>query len=267
MTLPSVTRAFLIHFGISLLVFIALAALMRIVWYPDDLFFIDGGLQGLQIIAPIDLILGPALTLCFYRPWKKNIKFDMAAIAAVQIAALSYGVFAAYQQRPAAIVFAENRFETLSLSEYKAAAVEMKDAGYAAKTLGEFEGGMPVVLHAEPFTEDDYGQYLADIMNGLPELRERSDRYQPIADARGEIAKYRLGSQNNGTTIAGSDNGGKTVEIAASTKTAATKDDRTSAVPVEMYTLKARYDDGTIEFNPGSFEWMKITRNAKSTNN
>lgn len=270
MTLPSVKKAFLIHFGISLLIFIVLAAIMRIIWYPGDLFVMDGGLQGLQLIAPIDLVLGPALTLCFYRPWKKNIRFDMAAIATVQIAALSYGVYATYQQRPAAIVFAENRFETLSLAEYKAAADEMLAEGVTPKSISEFEGRMPVVLHAKPFAGDEYGAYLADILNGLPELRERSDRFQPIADARQQIAQYRLGSQDDGTTIAASDHGqntnGEVVEISASSKNAVTIENPTS-IAAEIYSLKARYEDGTIEFDPASFRWTKITRNSSAMDN
>jgi len=272
MTLPSVKKAFLIHFGISLLIFIALAAIMRIIWYPGDLFMMDGGLQGLQLIAPIDLVLGPALTLCFYRPWKKNIKFDMAAIATVQIAALSYGVYATYQQRPAAIVFAENRFETLSLAEYKAASDEMLAMGKTPKSISEFEGRMPVVLHAKPFTGDEFGDYLADILNGLPELRERSDRFQAIADARHQIAQYRLGSQDNGTTIAASGDGeatsGQVVEISASSKADVSSEAATSnSNAAEIYTLKARYVDGTIEFDPASFRWTKITRNSPATDN
>ena len=63
MKFPSLKKAFLIHFGISLIVFIVLAAIMRLVWYPGDLFWMDGGWQGMQLIAPIDLVLGPALTL------------------------------------------------------------------------------------------------------------------------------------------------------------------------------------------------------------
>jgi len=265
MTLPSVKKAFLIHFGISLLIFIVLAAMMRIIWYPGDLFFMDGGWQGLQLIAPIDLILGPALTLCFYRPWKKNIKFDMSAIAAVQIAALSYGVFVAYQQRPAAIVFAENRFETLSLTEYKASVKELLEQGIQPKSLSEFSSKMPVLVHARAFVGDEYGQYLEDILNGLPELRERSDRYQPIITARKEITDHRLGSQDDGTTIAASDDDKQTIEISASSKPEIIRDDTT--VPVEIYPLKARYLDGTIEFDPVSFEWIKIIRDSKSVNN
>lgn len=263
MTLPSVRKAFLIHFGISLLIFIALAALMRIIWYPGDLFFMDGGLQGLQLIAPIDLILGPALTLCFYRPWKKNIKFDMAAIATVQIAALGYGIHVAYQQRPAAIVFAEDRFETLSLAEYKASTKELLEKEVQPKSLSEFPGRMPVLVNARSFVGDEYGEYLADILNGLPELRERSDRFQPIIEARQQIAEHRLGSQDDGTTIAAPNNGSQTVEISASSKPDTIVDDTASAAPAEIYPLKARYLDGTIEFDPVTFKWTKIIRDAE----
>ena len=260
MKFPSLKKAFLIHFGISLIVFIVLAAIMRLVWYPGDLFWMDGGWQGMQLIAPIDLVLGPALTLCFYRPWKKNIKFDMAAIAAVQIAALSYGVYAAYQQRPAAIVFAENRFETLSLSEYKAATLELTENDIEAKSLRDLAPRMPAVIYAKSFDGEEYGNYLADILNGLPELRERSDRYQSIADSRDQIAKYRLETEETGTSIATSKDAGETIEVPASSPDVRSKEEATVANQPEIYTLKARYEDGTIEFDPDSFEWIKISR-------
>ncbi len=263
MTFPSVKKAFLIHFGISLFIFIILAALMRLVWYPDDLFWMDGGWQGLQIIAPIDLVLGPALTLCFYRPWKKNLVFDMAVIATVQIAALGYGVYAAYNQRPAALVFAENRFETLSFKEYKAATDDLRANDIEPRSLREFGSGMPMVVHARPYGKEDYGQYLADVMNGLPELRERSDRYRAIADARAEIAEFRTQSQQHGTGIAMTDDAGVVIEIPASSQTAGTKEKSAAENPPETYTLKARYEDGTIEFHPETFEWTRITRDPK----
>ncbi len=254
MKLPSLKWAFLIHFGISLLIFLVLAFLMMKVWYPGDLFTMDGGWQGLKIIAPIDLVLGPALTLCFYRTWKKNIKFDMAAIAAVQIAALSYGVYAAYQQRPAAIVFAENRFETLSLSEFKTASADLKENNIEPKSLKEFGNRLPVIIHAEAFTGNDWGQYLADVMNGMPELRERSDRYQPIQQAQSEIAKFRIDAQQNGTTI----------EMTASSPGKATIKDDSHENQAEIYPIKARYQGGTIEFDANTFEWIKITKTPAS---
>ena len=262
MALPSVKQAFLLHVAISLVIFIILVVIMRLIWYPGDLFYIDGGIQGLKIIAPIDLVLGPALTLLLYRPWKKSLKFDMATIAIVQVAALSYGVFVAYQQRTAAIVFAENRFETISLSEFTAATAEMRENDLEPVSLKEFSRVMPAVVHAKSFQSADYGQYLADLMNGLPELRERSDRYQPIAKAKGEIAEYRVDSQSDGTGIAGSTGKGEAVEIPASS-IPERADAAETADSAEIYTLKARYGNGTIEFDPASFQWIKIKRQAE----
>jgi len=259
MTLPSVKTAFLLHFAISLVIFIALAAIMRLIWFPGDLFFIDGGWQGLKIIAPIDLVLGPALTLCFYRPNKNKVKFDMAAIATVQIAALTFGVFTAYQQRTAAIVFAEHRFETLSYAEFKAAGKQIQEIGVEPKSLEDFPGGMPILVHAAPF--DDFGKYLEEIMNGLPELRERSDQYENIKQAREEIAKYRVDTHDGGMSFAAAHESGTTVEIPASTNGAAQDQQQQAA---EIYPLKGRYDKGTIEFDADTFEWIRITRAKKS---
>ena len=239
MKLPSVKQAVAWHFSISLAVFAVLVFLMMKIWYPGDLFFMDGGWEGLKIIAPIDLILGPVLTLLFYRPWKKSLKFDMAVIAAVQISALSYGVFSAYQQRTAAIVFAETRFETLSLSEFKTAENQMQGLGKALKPLKQF-GNMPVLVYATPYGGEDYGQYLEDILNGLPELRERSDRYIELAAARADIKEFQI---NTGTTI----------EVPASSPA------NTGPHHDEVYPLRARYFDGTITFSGNNY---KIERNG-----
>ncbi len=235
MKLPSVKQAFALHFAISLAVFIVLVFLMMKFWFPGELFFMDGGWEGLKIIAPIDLVLGPVLTLLFYRPLKKSLKFDMTVIAMVQIFALSYGVYSAYQQRTAALVFAENRFETVSLSELKIAETQIQALDISPKTISEF-GKMPIVVYAEPYHGDNYNEYLTDIVNGLPELRERTDRYIPVSEARTEIENYQI----IGTT-------GTAIEVPASGSTN-TLDNR-----AETYTLRARYFDGTITFAGDSY--------------
>lgn len=236
MKMPSVKQAFAWHFSISLAIFLLLIWLMVRFWFPGDLFLMDGGWQGLKIIAPIDLILGPALTLLFYRPWKKSLKFDMAMIATVQILALGFGVYTAYHQRTAAIVFAENRFETLSLNEFKAAQAELREQNLPARPISDF-GRMPIMVYAESFGSEGYGKYLEDIMNGLPELRERSDRYHPLAQSMDKIAKFQISTQADGTTI-------EEPQVAA-------------AKPPESqgtYEIKARYLFGTIKFDGDNYK-------------
>ena len=238
MRLPSVKQAFALHFLVSLFVFLVLLFLMMRVWFPGELFYMDGGWQGMKIIAPIDLVLGPALTLILYRPWKKSLKFDMSVIVAIQIAALGYGVFSAYNQRTAAIVFAENRFETLSLNEFRAAQEDMKANDLAIVPISNF-GKMPVVVYAEPY---DYGKYLEDILNGKPELRERSDLYVSIEDAMPDIVKFAI--KNDDAT--------ETVEIPASSRSADSMDGS------KQFNLKARYDHGVITVDGQRFKIERL---------
>ena len=103
----SKSAAFSLHLALSLVIFSSLVAMMLLFWFPGELFFIDGGWQGLKLVAMVDLILGPALTLILYKPGKPKLIFDMSLIAAIQIAALAYGFYTTHQQRTIALVFSE----------------------------------------------------------------------------------------------------------------------------------------------------------------
>lgn len=110
--------AFGIHLLISVFVFIVLAAIIIFVWYPGFLFKTDGGWQGIRLIAGIDLILGPLLTLIVYNSSKKSLTFDLSCIAIVQILALAYGTHLVYSERPIAVIFADGHFITASQNSY-----------------------------------------------------------------------------------------------------------------------------------------------------
>jgi hypothetical protein len=106
--------AFAVHFGISLVIFIVLLLVIVFDWYRFPLFAIEGGWKGIQIIAGCDIVLGPLLTLIVFKPGKPSLKFDMSVIALIQFAALVSGTWIAYAQRPVLMVYAEDRFYTLS---------------------------------------------------------------------------------------------------------------------------------------------------------
>ena len=109
--------AFSIHFALSLLVFLSLVAVMYFYWFPGDLFFMDGGWEGIKLVAMVDLVLGPFLTLLLFKRGKPSLVFDMSVIAGIQIAALAYGFYATYNQRIVAYVYADNQFNTLTSTE------------------------------------------------------------------------------------------------------------------------------------------------------
>ncbi len=102
------------HLGISAIIFIVLAAIIVFVWYPGFLFQTDGGWQGIRLIAGVDFIIGPVLTLIVYKVGKPRLKLDLALIGLLQIACLTYGSWLVFEQRPLAVIYADERFYTMS---------------------------------------------------------------------------------------------------------------------------------------------------------
>ena len=98
-------RAFAIHLIASAAVILAFFCVMFFVWYPAPYFETDGGWKVLRILAGVDVVLGPLLTLIVFKPGKPSLKFDMSCIVLAQLSALIYGGTIIYQQRPAFVVF------------------------------------------------------------------------------------------------------------------------------------------------------------------
>lgn len=110
-------RAFTIHLTASTTVILAFLSIMLLVWYPSPYFEIDGGWKLWGILAGVNMVLGPLLTLIVFKPGKPGLKFDLSCIVLVQLAALIYGGTIIYQQRPAFVVFVVDRFTTVPAAE------------------------------------------------------------------------------------------------------------------------------------------------------
>lgn len=109
-----------LHLLISVAVAVAVLALMLSLWYPGPLFQASGGNDLLFILVAVDVIIGPLITLVIFRSGKRGLKFDLAAIGALQIAALVYGMHVVYLARPAFLVFVGNQFMAVSAAELDA---------------------------------------------------------------------------------------------------------------------------------------------------
>lgn len=112
--LPSKSRAALIHLGLSAAAVGAVAALTLGRWYPSGLAEIQGVWHVLGLLIIVDLILGPMLTFIVFAPGKRSLRFDLAVIAAIQLAALVYGTWTITTQRPAYLAFLYDRFYVLT---------------------------------------------------------------------------------------------------------------------------------------------------------
>lgn len=107
-------KASAIHFAISFVVLASLFTIILFRWYPPALFGMAKAGPLLAVLAGVDLVLGPLLTLIIYRPGKKGLKFDLVVIAILQVAALAFGLHTVWQSRPAYIVATTDRFHLSS---------------------------------------------------------------------------------------------------------------------------------------------------------
>ena len=99
-----------LHLALSVVIAATVLAALLFVWYPQPYFRLAGGAGLMLILIGVDVVLGPAMTLVVFNPAKKSLRIDLAIIAALQVAALAYGIGVIAQARPAYIVFAGDRF-------------------------------------------------------------------------------------------------------------------------------------------------------------
>lgn len=105
-------QAFLGHILLSGLILLTLLAFMLYAWFPGKSFLYDGGLQGLKILLPVDLVLGPVLTLIIFNPKKSlsAISTDLTVIFSIQLLALGWGLFQVHKARTTHIVHYNDGF-------------------------------------------------------------------------------------------------------------------------------------------------------------
>jgi len=230
-------QAFAIHFALSVLVFAALVALMMFFWFPGDLFFIDGGWQGLKLVAIIDLVLGPALTLILWNPKKKSLVFDMCVIALFQIAALAYGFATTYDQRTVALVFSDKAFNSVASADLEKGDALLVEKEGTPVPLSSFKAGSPAIIMATPLNKDTFGQYLADLMNGYPDAVTRSDQYMALSSGYEDMKEHALDSEE----LIGL---GWKDQLEA-----AVSPEQLNASNIELYRFETRYASGVVLFD------------------
>jgi hypothetical protein len=107
-------KASAVHLLLSAVVAGAVLILMLLVWYPGPLFKAAGGNRLVLVLIGVDVTLGPLITLVIFKAGKKGLKFDLSCIAALQLAALAYGMHAVYLARPVYLTFTVDRFDLVT---------------------------------------------------------------------------------------------------------------------------------------------------------
>jgi hypothetical protein len=173
--------ASLIHLVVCAVVGAALFLLFWLVWYEAPLFSAIGGFDIFVMLLCIDIALGPLLTLIVFKSGKKSLKFDLAVIGIVQVAALCYGVFTLLVGRPVYVAALGPRFDVVTANEIDPKELETSGQSlpiWGPKWVGTKQAPDPKERERILFSAlggADYGHF--------------PQHHQPIENMRDEILK------------------------------------------------------------------------------
>ena len=171
------------HFLICVAIAAAVVTLMLELWYPGPLFEAAGGSGLLFILVCVDVTLGPLLTLVVFKAGKPGMKFDLAVIALLQIAALAYGGYVVFLARPAFIVFVKDRFELVTV-------VELDPAEVAKAKYPEFRSfswtGPRLAAADLPTDPEGRQKFIRLAMQGI-DIQSFPEYYAPYGERTKEV--------------------------------------------------------------------------------
>jgi hypothetical protein len=156
--------AALVHFLFSVCVFALFVGILLLFWFPNPYFSASGGWQGLRIVAAVDLVLGPLVTLVIFNTKKsrRELISDISVVVFIQLAALSWGLKAVYEQRPVAVVYLDSSFYTVPAASLKGQGVDLAD-------LEQFGTKAPVFVYVQrPDGGAELGRFSESLEEGVP---------------------------------------------------------------------------------------------------
>lgn len=174
-------NAFAIHLAISLLIFFILLYFILVQWYPEPLFTTDGGWRVIRIIAGVDLILGPLLTLIVFKAGKPGLKFDLSMIALFQALALSWGIWTTYNERPAAVIYTLEFFTPVP-------AYQLAEQGINASKLKQFGDKWPILIYSD-IPQDKISEAISQSVAAKKPLYLMTEYYSKFSQQQAAVLK------------------------------------------------------------------------------
>ena len=149
---PSRLKPALIHLAASASLALIVGAAVFLLWFPGAYRTFSGGTELFKLVVGIDLVLGPLVTLVISNPRKplKVLLGDITVIAALQLAALGYGLYMVSISRPVVIALEEDRFRVVPAS-----GVYMKELPSAPADLRSLSLTGPRLLRSVVPTDSD----------------------------------------------------------------------------------------------------------------
>ncbi|MCU4577820.1 type IV pilin accessory protein [Acinetobacter courvalinii] len=173
------------HLGISICVGLLLVCLVFLLWYPSPLNQATGVLNIFLMMVIIDIILGPFLSWMVYKEGKKTLIFDLTIIIALQLSALTYGIYNIMQARPVWIVYSVDRFDLIRYNE-----IYNKNIAHASKEFQQPSWFKPqyVATQFSVNLKQRETEMFEAIFRGI-DVSQRPERYIPLSKVKLQIEK------------------------------------------------------------------------------
>jgi hypothetical protein len=185
-------KASAIHLVLSILVLSTIAAILVWRWYPPGLFHMANADKLLLIIAGVDVVMGPLLTLIVYKQGKRSLKFDLAVIALLQLAALGYGLNAVWQSRPVYMVAMVDRFRLVFANELDPS--DLRQASDRFKSLPWLT--VETVAALAPDDPQERQRLLFMTLDTGKDLDRMPKYYAPFDAGAGELLEHSVPSED-----------------------------------------------------------------------
>lgn len=178
-------KAVVLHLCISAAIAAIASGLLVGVWYPPPYFHADGAGKLLALVVGIDVSVGPLLTLLVFKNGKPGLKFDLAVIGLLQVAALVYGFHVLVLSRPVFLVTAVDRFVVVSAENISSS--DLEKASRPEWRHLSWTG--PILVGATLPTDPDQREALMfSSLQGGKDIQDLPERYVPYTS----IAKSML---------------------------------------------------------------------------
>lgn len=189
-----------IHFAISIVIAIAVSVLMLALWYPGAIFRATGGQELFFLVVGVDVVIGPLITLIIYNRKKKELKFDLTVVAALQIVALAYGLWIVAEVRPVYMAHNNDRFELIPANALDEERLAKADPLYQQLSLTG-----PVTVGTKlPADPDEQYKIMTRAIKGGDDIQYFPQYYVPFEQAKDSLRRY--GKQLGELTLLNPDN-------------------------------------------------------------
>lgn len=172
------------HFFVSLALVGGVALLVFFIWHPYPYSKLTGGANLFLVLVCVDVTCGPILTAIVYSPKKTKAQliFDLSVVLTVQIAALSYGLYAVAESRPVVLVFEVDRLVVVAAADIEK--TELVDAPPRLRKLSWI--GPRLIGIREPSDNDEMLRALTLSLQGI-EPSARPGWWKELSPNREEL--------------------------------------------------------------------------------